>query len=82
MPTTATTTANSAPSIGGLAVELRPLDWLKPYERNAKLHPPDQVRRLAATIRAHGWDQPIVVEPDGTIIKGHGRRLAAIELGL
>lgn len=63
-------------------VELKPIIWLKPYEKNAKKHDADQVKRLAATIRAHGWDQPIVAEPDGTIIKGHGRRLAAIELGL
>jgi hypothetical protein len=61
---------------------LKPVDWLQPYPGNAKKHPPEQVKRLAATIRAHGWDQPIVTEVDGTIIKGHGRRLAAIELGL
>lgn len=65
-----------------LKPELKPVSWLKPYAKNAKLHPPDQVRRLANTIRAHGWDQPIVAWIDGTIIKGHGRRLAAIELGM
>jgi ParB-like chromosome segregation protein Spo0J len=63
-------------------LELKPVAWLKPYAKNAKKHDEDQVRRLAATIREHGWDQPIVTEPDGTIIKGHGRRLAAIKLGL
>lgn len=63
-------------------VELKPVAWLKPYEKNAKLHPEEQIKRLAATIKKHGWDQPIVTEADGTIIKGHGRRLAAIHLGL
>jgi ParB-like chromosome segregation protein Spo0J len=63
-------------------LELKPIGWLLPYAKNAKKHDEDQIRRLAATIREHGWDQPIVAEPDGTIIKGHGRRLAAIRLGL
>ena len=63
-------------------VELKPIDWLKPYAKNAKLHPADEVKKLAATIKRFGWDQPIVVEKDGTIIKGHGRRMAAIELGM
>lgn len=63
-------------------VALKPLDWLIPYEKNAKLHPTEQIERLAATIKRFGWDQPIVAWTDGTIIKGHGRRLAAIQLGL
>ena len=29
----------------------------------------------------HGIDQPIVVDEDGVIIKGHGRRLAALDAG-
>lgn len=57
------------------------VDKLIPYKKNAKRHPPEQVSKIAASIREFGWDQPIVIEEDGTIIKGHGRRLAAIELG-
>lgn len=63
-------------------IDLKPVNWLIPYERNAKLHPSEQIDRLAATIKRFGWDQPIVAWTDGTIIKGHGRRLAAIKLGL
>lgn len=63
-------------------IRLKPIAWLKPYEKNAKLHPEDEIKRLAATIKRFGWDQPIVAEADGTIIKGHGRRLAALSLGL
>lgn len=61
---------------------IKPLNWLVPYTKNAKNHPEEQIQRLAATIRRFGWDQPIVTESDGTIIKGHGRRLAALHLGL
>ncbi|WP_151708822.1 ParB/Srx family N-terminal domain-containing protein [Acinetobacter brisouii] len=65
-----------------IKVEMRPLDEVHPYELNAKLHDPTQVERIAKSIAEFGWDQPIVVDKDGVIIKGHGRRLAAIHLGL
>lgn len=63
-------------------IQLKPVSWLKPYEKNAKLHPQDEVERLAKTIKRFGWDQPIVTDKNGVIIKGHGRRLAAIHLGM
>lgn len=58
------------------------IDKVKPYELNAKIHDPKQVERIAKSISEFGWDQPIVVDATGTIIKGHGRRLAALKLGL
>lgn len=60
---------------------MRPQD-LVPYELNAKLHDPAQVAKIARAITQHGWDVPIVVDRNNVIIKGHGRRLAALELGL
>jgi ParB-like chromosome segregation protein Spo0J len=53
-----------------------------PYENNVKNHEETQVRKIAKSIEDFGWDQPIVVDGDGVIIKGHGRRLAAEYLGL
>lgn len=70
------------PVDSSLAIELRDPATLVPYEKNAKLHPDEQIERLAATIKRFGWDQPIVVDVKGVIIKGHGRRLAALKLGL
>lgn len=55
---------------------------IKPYEKNAKLHTPEQIEKIAASISNFGWDQPIVIDKDGVIIKGHGRRLAAMRLGI
>ena len=55
---------------------------LRPYKRNAKLHPPEQVERIAASIREFGFRQPIVVDVDNVVIMGHGRLLAAKQLGL
>lgn len=56
------------------------IERVKPYEKNAKKHPTKQVEHLAKLIRDHGFDQPIVVDKDGVIIKGHGRLLAAQHL--
>lgn len=63
-------------------LELRNPDELIPYKLNSKIHDTNQVKRIMKSIQDFGFDQPIVVDVDGVIIKGHGRRLAAIELGL
>ena len=63
-------------------VQLAELDDLLPYVNNPKQHPDRQVEKIAASIRQYGFDQPIVVEKDGTIIKGHGRYQAAQRLDL
>lgn len=63
-------------------IEVWNVEDLVPYEANAKKHPEDQVKKLATAIQKFGWTQPIVVWHNGEIIAGHGRRLAAIHLGL
>lgn len=50
---------------------------LKPYPGNAKIHPPEQVERLANGIKAFGWTQPIVIDKDNVVVIGHGRLMAA-----
>ena len=57
-------------------------DAVIPYANNAKEHPDDQVKKIASSIKNYGWDQPIVVDADNEIIKGHGRLQAAELLGL
>ena len=63
-------------------IERRPLDRLVPYARNARTHSEAQVSQIAASIREWGWTNPVLVAEDGTIIAGHGRVLAARQLGL
>lgn len=65
-----------------LNIEMWPVESIQPYELNAKIHDDKQVAKIAESIKKFGWDQPIVVDKNGVIIKGHGRRLAAISLGL
>lgn len=69
-------------SESSLPVELWPIERLIPYEKNAKIHPDDQIESLMKSIQTFGWTQPIVVDKDGIVIVGHGRRLAALKLGL
>jgi len=63
-------------------VEWRDPRELIPYEKNAKLHSAEQIATLAAAIAEFGFDQPIVVDGQGVIIKGHARREASLRLGL
>ena len=63
-------------------VEQWPLEQLKPYARNAKLHSPEQVTRIAASMVEFGWTIPCLVAGDGELIAGHGRILAAAQLGI
>jgi DNA modification methylase len=55
---------------------------LKPYELNAKKHPKKQIQQVANSIKAFGFNQPIVVDKDNVVIVGHGRLEAAKLLGL
>lgn len=63
-------------------LEHLPLDDLLPYARNAKLHPPEQVAQIAASIKEFGFNAPVLIDGEQGIIAGHGRVLAARKLGL
>lgn len=65
-----------------LKIEIWDIGRLVPYSLNVKKHDPEQVDKIAKSITEFGWDQPIVVDQNGVIIKGHGRRLAALKLGI
>jgi hypothetical protein len=65
-----------------LKLEYWDIDKVIPYDKNVKNHDETQVRKIAKSIEDFGWDQPIVVDGKGVIIKGHGRTLAAEYLGL
>jgi hypothetical protein len=57
------------------------LGWIKPYPANALLHTPEQVAQIAASMKRFGVTAPVLVDEDGVLIYGHGRRLAAMQLG-
>lgn len=56
---------------------------LKPYERNTRKHGPKDIDQIKASIEADGFNDPIGIWGDQNIIvEGHGRQIAAIEMGL
>ena len=55
---------------------------LRPYERNARTHSLEQIQKIAESINEFGFVNPVLIDEKYTIIAGHGRVLAAEELGL
>jgi len=61
---------------------LVPVGELKPNPRNPNTHPQRQIELLAKNIRYFGWRQTITVSRlSGMIVSGHGRLMAARQLG-
>lgn len=76
--------------MSGLTIEYVGIDEIKPYEHNAKLHPPEQIEQIRQSILAmrdedgdilSGFKDPIGIW-HGEIVEGHGRYEAAKLLGL
>lgn len=56
---------------------------LTPYEQNARDHREEDVEAIKKSIEEFGFNDPIGIWSDeNLIVEGHGRRLAAIELGM
>ena len=68
-------------TLAPLAITYRSVATLVPDRRNARTHPKRQLDQIAASIREFGFTNPILIDPDGAIIAGHGRLLAAKALG-
>lgn len=58
------------------------VDQLKPYEKNAKIHGDDQIEKLCESIREYGFISPVLIDSDMNVIAGHGRLMAAKQLGM
>lgn len=64
-----------------LNIEYVSIDKIKPYEKNAKLHPEEQIQQIKKSIQEFGFNDPVALWHD-EIVEGHGRYLAAKELGM
>lgn len=69
---------------GGQEIVYLPPKDLIPYEKNVKKHPQKHIDTLKALIRKYGFSNgnAIQVDRNMVIIAGHGRREAAMQLGL
>ncbi len=72
----------AVPSPPKLSVEYRAVTALVPYASNARTHSAEQVAQIAASIKEFGFTNPILVDSASGIIAGHGRLLAALQLGM
>lgn len=64
------------------AVETWNIEKLIPYARNSRTHSDQQVAQIAASIKEWGFTSAILIDPQGGIIAGHGRVMAARKLGM
>ena len=64
-----------------LKVEYIPIEDIKPYEKNAKIHTEEQIEQIKKSIKEFGMNDPIGIWRDNIIIEGHGRLMACKELG-
>ena len=65
-----------------MQIEQVPVEKLIPYVNNSRTHSEEQVAQISASIREFGFNNPVLIDKDDTIIAGHGRIQAARKLGL
>lgn len=66
---------------GQIKVKYLPIDALLPNPLNPRTHSRKQIRQIARSIEAFGFNVPILVDADLKVIAGHGRLMACRELG-
>jgi DNA modification methylase len=76
------TQGDRAFGIPELRIQIRPVNSLVPYDRNARSHSEEQVGQIAQSIAEFGWTNPILVDVEGVIVAGHARVAAAKRLGI
>ena len=72
----------ASPADRQLTVCYQPTVSLIPDPRNARTHSKKQVAQIVQSIGAFGFTNPILADPEGNIIAGHGRLRAARDMGL
>ena len=60
-----------------------PIESLTMHKGNAKLHPQEQIDQIKESIKLYGFNDPIGIwGKKNTIVEGHGRYMAAQEMGI
>lgn len=65
-----------------LKVEMKKTSELKEYEKNSRVHTSEQIKKISKSIENFGFNVPILIDSEGTVISGHGRLYAAKHIGL
>src|SRR5215469_12825744 len=66
----------------GLSITYQPVNRLKPDPANPRRHSRTQIRQIAKSIEAFGFNVPVLVDAELNVIAGHGRIQAASALGM
>jgi ParB-like chromosome segregation protein Spo0J len=82
MKKTKTQSNKTTSATDDLVIEYRSLGSLIPYSRNPRTHSEEQIAQIAASIREFGFTNPVLIDGDCGVVAGHGRLVAAKELGL
>lgn len=64
-----------------MEIERLKINDLLEYKYNAKEHPEWQIEQIVNSIKQFGFNDPIAIDENNTIIEGHGRLYALQELG-
>jgi len=56
-----------------MEIEIINIEDIKPYKKNAKLHPQRQIDQIIESIKQFGNNDPIAIDEKNVIIEGHGR---------
>ncbi len=67
---------------GAKNVVMKSVDGLIPYANNARTHNDAQITQIASSIKEFGFNNPVLITADDSIIAGHGRVMAAKKLGM
>ena len=65
-----------------IKIEYIKISDIKTYAQNARTHSDEQVNQLVKSITEFGFTNPILIDENSELIAGHGRTMAAKELGL
>ena len=68
--------------LGATKIEWRSVETLIPYAKNARTHSDEQVAQIAGSIKEFGFNNPVLVDKENSVIAGHGRLMAARKLGM
>jgi DNA modification methylase len=74
--------AHSGTPISDRRFTLLPTSALAPHPRNPRKHSRQQIRAIARSIEAFGFNAPVLIDRNKQIVAGHGRCEAAKLLGL
>ena len=73
----ATVTKKPSAAWPAAKVEIWLVERLTANPRNARVHSPEQIEQIRASLREFGWTMPVLVRENGKLIAGHGRLEAA-----